>query len=206
MIKLPLLSYKEGEYDSFNDSGVEQAVGELLYSFVRILRPFNVLDLGTAKGISAAYMAMGCRDNEKGMVHTVEFDPAHWQEANDLWERIKVGPYVHQYKCRAEEYSSTFTYHLILVDTVPEERFKQIIQFYPFLEEGGYMFMHDAPYNLCQGNINPDHPEFKSWPYGDIPKEIETWVQDDKLRPFFFPNPRGFMGLYKVRPDEYKWF
>jgi len=57
----------------------------------------------------------------------------------------------------------------------------------------------------AQGNINPDHPEFKSWPFGDLPQEIKNWVKDGMLRPFHLPNPRGMIGFYKTRMDEYKW-
>ncbi len=52
--------------------------------------------------------------------------------------------------------------------------------------------------------MNPDHPEFKDWPFGTVLPEMKQWIKEDKLRPFSFPSPRGLVGFYKTKPDDYR--
>ena len=47
--------------------------GRLVYDHVRRERPAAVLELGTAHGVGAAYMAAGCEDNGAGHVTTVDY-------------------------------------------------------------------------------------------------------------------------------------
>ncbi len=54
--------------------------GRLVYEHVRRERPAAILELGTAHGVGAAYLAAGCEDNATGRVTTVDhagaaFDP-----------------------------------------------------------------------------------------------------------------------------------
>lgn len=198
-----LPTYKEGEYEAFNSGGVEKEVGEFLYGMVRILKPLNILDLGTHKGISAAYMAKGCKDNKKGIVHTVEFDFNHWNDADSLWKAEEVQKYVVQYKTRVDNFVIDLQYDLIFIDTEPDQRWGQLVRFYPNLSLGGYVFLHDLPRGFCKGNINPDHPEFQDWPWGPVPETIKELLKDRELVPFHFPNPREMCGFYKKHPGDY---
>ena len=57
------------------------AQGRIVYDHVRATRPAEVLELGTAHGVGAAYMAAALRDNGAGRLVTVDFagsayDPA----------------------------------------------------------------------------------------------------------------------------------
>lgn len=81
----------------------------------------------------------------------------------------------------------------------------QLVKFFPHVKEGGYIGIHDLPNTLCQGNVNPDHPEMKSYPYGDLPEQIVEWLKTDKLRMIHFPSPRGLTFLYKTKESDYKW-
>jgi predicted O-methyltransferase YrrM len=54
---------------------VGPVVGELLYLLARIGRPRRVLELGTATGYSAIYLAQACRETG-GQLVTIEYDPA----------------------------------------------------------------------------------------------------------------------------------
>jgi len=204
MINLPLPTYDENGYRSYNSGGVEREVGELLYAFAKILKPLNILDLGTHKGISAAYFGLACQENEKGIVHTVEFDPAHYQEAQNLWNSMGVDKNIHQYKCKVEDLVVSCTYDLILIDTEPSTRFAELERFYPYLEPGGYVFIHDLNGHLSQlPSSNPDHPEF-GWPYGELSERLKNMLKDREMIPFSFRNPRGLTGFYKPRLDDYE--
>jgi len=55
--------------------------GRVVYDHVRSARPVEVLELGTAHGVGAAYMAAALADNGAGRLTTVDFagtayDPA----------------------------------------------------------------------------------------------------------------------------------
>lgn len=44
----------------------------ILHSFVRALKPSHILDCGTYRGLSAAWMAKGCQDNNFGKVYALD--------------------------------------------------------------------------------------------------------------------------------------
>lgn len=55
---------------------VEQ--GRIVYDHVRAARPRDVLELGTAHGVGAAYLAAGLADNGAGRLTTVDFAAARY--------------------------------------------------------------------------------------------------------------------------------
>lgn len=57
---------------------------------------------------------------------------------------------------------------------------------------------------MCQGNINPDHPEMKSYPFGDIPAGMMELLKTGQLIKVHFPTPRGLVFFYKPKEDDYK--
>lgn len=199
---LPEVRDTKGWYHMFDDGGIEAEVGEFLYGIVRILQPEFILETGTYTGISSMYMGQGLRDNQHGHITTLEINDFHKQRAEELWR--KIGITVSCELVDSARYEPKEMIDLLFLDSEPNIRWGELVKFYPFLEEGGYVFIHDVPLSLCQGNVNPDHPEIKSWPFGDLPLEIINWVREDKLRPFHFPNPRGMLGFYKTK-KEYKW-
>lgn len=209
MIDIPLPTHKEseswGDYEAFNGGSVEKEVGEILYSFARILKPNHILETGSHVGISAAYMGLACRDNGRGRVDTIEFDKSHWNEAKLLWSKMGLDEYIFQYKCSVDEFiNDGVMYDLIFLDTEPGRRWAELDRFYVQLNPGGYVFIHDLPRQFCMDNVNPDHPEIKNWPFGIIPDRIEHLMKDRLLVPFHFPNPRSMTGFYKSRDDDYE--
>jgi hypothetical protein len=209
-----LVIHNEGEwsktkslYSAFNDAGVECEVGEFLYAMVRILKPENVLETGTHEGIGATYIGLGLKRNAWGHLDTIEFLPHIYSQAT---QRIKTIGLEYQVTCHFGD-ARLFTpkegikYSLILLDTEPETRFAELIRYYDYLNSGGFVFIHDTPRNLCQGNINPDHPTIPSWPFGNLPYKIKQWVKNGELRSIHFPTPRGLIGFYKVHKDDCKW-
>jgi len=193
------------EYSCFNTGGVETAVGEFLYGFVRMLKPEYVLETGTHLGISASYIGQALKDNRKGLLTTVEIERAHIRTSETRFDRLGIHERICVDKEISTDYDVEYDCDIMFLDTEPYTRFKELRRFFPKLKPGGFVFIHDMPRSLCQGNVNPDHPDFKSWPVGVIPKEIHEWVLDNELVPFHFNTPRGLLGLYKTHPDDYKW-
>ena len=194
-----------GYYHMADDGGVEAEVGELLYGLVKILQPEKILETGTYTGISSMYMAQALKDNGHGHVTTLEIEPFHKDRAEQLWRACGVDGFVACELQRSLEYMPSDHYEFMFLDSEPDIRFAELVRFFDNLKRGGYVLIHDLPRDLTQGNINPDHPEIKSWPFGDLPYQIKQWVKEDRLRPIHFPNPRGLFGFYKPTEDDYKW-
>ena len=55
--------------------------GRIVYDHVRSARPMEVLELGTAHGVGAAYLAAGLKDNEAGRLTSVDFAGAAYDPA-----------------------------------------------------------------------------------------------------------------------------
>lgn len=193
------------QYSAFSDACVEAEVGEFLYAMVRILKPQHVCETGSHAGIGAAYLGLALKKNGFGILDTIEYLPHLHYAAQNRVKQLQLESIVTCHFGDATKFHPDCNYQLILLDTEPMTRFYELICFYPFLDKGGYVFIHDTPRTLCQGNVNPDHPNFKSWPFGDIPSEITNWVRENKLRPFHFPTPRGLTGFYKTHSDDYDW-
>lgn len=211
IIKLqPEVSDTTGRYMMFDDGGVETEVGEFLYGFVRIMKPKDILETGTYSGISTMYMAQGLIDNGEifegryGLVKTLEFEQYHLSRARNLWNSMGLDMVVGTHLGNSLKYQPDRNYQFILLDTEPQQRFAELLKFYPFLDQGGYIAIHDLPNTLCQGNLNPDHPEMKSYPYGDVPEEMANLIKDGNLRLFHFPTPRGITFFYKPKAEDYR--
>jgi len=64
--------------------------GILLRSFVLAIRPKRILELGTAHGLSALYLAGGWSDHESGCLDTIEFDPEVAAAAQERMDSINL--------------------------------------------------------------------------------------------------------------------
>ena len=193
-------------YSNFNLGGVECEVGEFLYGMVRLLKPFHILETGTHLGISASYMGQACKDNAKGEVETIEYLDHFYMQSQDLFRVLELGVRVKGRKMNIDDFKPTQNtyYDMLFLDSEPSRRWQELIKFYPYLVQGGYVFLHDLPRGFCKGNINPDHPELQDWPWGPIPQEIKDWLKNEELVKFHFPNPREMCGFYRTRLDDYK--
>ena len=191
-------------YRMWDDGGVETSVGEFLYGLVSAVKPDNILETGLYSGISCSYLAQGIKDNGFGQIDSVEFEKQHIDRASQRLIKLGLDSFVNIHCISSLDFKPTRQYQIILLDTEPNLRFQELVNFYPYLEPGGFVFIHDLPRNFCQGNFNPDHPEIKSWPFGDLPIEIKNWLKDGDLVRFNLPSPRGMCGFYKPREDDYR--
>ena len=187
-----------------DDGGVEAETGEFLYGLVRRLKPQKILTTGTYTGISDLYIAQALKDNGFGVITALEFESFHITRAKELWNKMGVGHLIKSILTDSIKYEPTEKYQFMFLDTELNLRYHELVKFYPFLDEGGYVLVHDIPRNLCQGdNVNPDHPEFKHWPIGELPQEFKNLLRNRELSPFHFGSARGLVGYYKVHKDDY---
>jgi predicted O-methyltransferase YrrM len=201
---VPEVSDNTKSYSMYDDGGVEVEVGVLLFGLVRILKPSRVLTTGVYSGISDMYIAQGLKDNGFGKTTAIEFEQYHIDRALNLWEKAGVKDHIEVHKTSSLDFKPKEMYQFMFLDTEPQIRFAELEKFYPFLDDGGYVGIHDLPRTLCQGNINPDHPEMKSYPFGDVPPLMKELLQTGKLIKIHFPSPRGLVFFYKPKEDDYK--
>lgn len=62
----------EGGFRAWDDMAVEAEVAELLFAFVRVLKPLVVVESGTGKGYASKAIAQALADNGVGVLHTFE--------------------------------------------------------------------------------------------------------------------------------------
>lgn len=191
-------------YTSFNDAGIETETGEFLYAMTRLLKPDHVFETGTHIGVGASYMGQALKDNKHGFLDTIEFLP---EIHNRAVLRIQTLNLQDQVTCHLGDVAkfipgTDIKYKLILLDTEPQTRFAELIKFEPYLEPGGFLFIHDLNPHMHQIE-NAEHGF--AWPFGKIPPAMAKLVKDGILRPFHFRTPRGLTGFYKVHPDDYNW-
>jgi len=189
-------------FASFNDAGIECEVGEFLYGWIRILKPKKVLETGTHVGVGASYMGLALSDNKEGKLDTIEFIDVHHKRAVERMDTLGLRNQVNLFEGDVKDFKPVENYQLILLDTEPILRFAELIKFFPYLDQGGYVFIHDLHRHMQQVE-NKEHGF--AWPYGKIPEAMLNLVKVGALRPFHFFTPRGLTGFYKVSDLDYKW-
>lgn len=189
-------------YEMADDGGVELEVGEFMYGLVRLLKPHNVLTTGVYTGISDMYIAQGLKDNGYGKSTAIEFEPVHLNRARELWKRVDILNQIDSHLLSSLEFQPTGMYQLMFLDTEPDIRFKELVKFFPHLEPGGFVFLHDLHHHLGQQTI-PGQVE--NWPWGKLPQEIVNWLMLRELKPWYFPNPRGLTGFQKRKEGDYEF-
>lgn len=190
------------DFSAFNDAGLECEVGEFLYGFLRVLKPENVLETGTHVGVGASYLGQALKDNGKGHLDTIEFLPENYKQARERIERVGLSDYVTCHFGDVANFEPIVKYDFILLDTEPQTRFAEFIKFYPYLKEGGYIFIHDLHRHLHQ---IPNEEHGFAWPFGIMPKHITDMVLGGSVSVFHLPTPRGITGFYKVSDLDYKF-
>src|SRR5438270_11553862 len=95
------------QWSAFNDGGIECETGEFLYGVIRLIKPANVLETGTHKGIGGCYMAKALEDNNKGRLTTIEFLPELFAEALQRFETVGLTERIQKIQGDVREYEPT---------------------------------------------------------------------------------------------------
>lgn len=207
---VPEVSDPTGRFSMIDDGGVEVEVGELLYGFIRVLKPHRVLTTGVYTGVSDSYIAQALVDNGEifpdgyGRSKVIEFEAYHMQRASELWAILGVDLVIGKHFGKSLEFQPDQEYDFIFLDTEPDLRFQELVKFYPYLKDGGYVFIHDLHRHLSQTVTDPSGEHPYAWPFGELPDQIKQWLQTGYLKNFNFPTPRGLAGFYKPKGDDYR--
>ena len=189
------------DYIMFNTGGVECEVGEFLYGLIRMIKPELVLETGTHKGVGAAYMGSALRDNNKGKLITVEFEPQHVFKAQELFAKLNLENYINSILDDVKNlYFVKERIDLILLDTEPHFRFGEYLKFWKFLSPGGILVIHDLHPNMGQTGVELNG--VMDWPFGTIPEEMKKILKEE-AQCFHFRTPRGIFVCQKKDPEFY---
>jgi hypothetical protein len=149
--------------------------GWIHYSLIRLLKPKNVLCIGSRYGFIPAVCAMACKDNNIGMVDFVDagFDiddydgpGEHWGGVG-LWKRcnpkkyfgkFKLSDFIKLWVIKSDEYwrkNNKLRYGYVHVDGDHSyEGVKRDFEmFWPLVEKGGFLAIHDIGSPDRDGNV-----------------------------------------------------
>lgn len=189
----------DSRYRCWNTGGVEREVGEFLYGLVRMIKPKNILETGTHKGIAASYMAQALKENESGHMETIEYEPSHVQSSKQRFNDLQLNEQITIYERSSIGFTPDKNYQIIFLDTEPQIRFQEFVEFSKFLEPGGIMMIHDLHPHMNQ--VESEHGF--GWPYGAIPQEMKDLLNKEYSK-VHFRTPRGLSLFYKKGPDDYE--
>lgn len=201
---VPEVSDSSGLRLMFDDGGVPIESAIMLYALVKLQKSKNILELGLYSAISTIFMAQAVKENGLGHIDSFEINDFHIQRSKDRLSKLELIDFVTIHNQSSLEYQPSKQYDFILSDTEPSLRFQEVIKYFPFLTNGGYLVIHDLFGHLGQGGpINPDHPDIPNWPFGTLPEEIKNWLKEDKLRVMPLPDTRGMCLFYKPAKEDY---
>ena len=187
-------------FDMFNTCGVEVEVAELLYSLVSVWKPHFILETGTHLGISAAYMGLACKENERGVVSTYEVIPSLLKEAQALWNDIGVTDHVMGMLCPSLNSTEDEEIDFLFLDSEPQYRFDEFIKFWPLVREGGLIAIHDLHPSL--GHHGNTHHKVYDWPYGYWQPKLGEYIKNHQVQMIHIPNPRGMVLMQKTKKTD----
>lgn len=179
-------------------TGISVEEGDFLYGLVRILRPTLCVETGTNIGISASYIGTALQHNDWGHLITVEHDNtvADVAEAKlkalGLTMRVTVlrGKVKDVFGFGAEPVPQAMGNagaNLLWLDTEMDQRFGELLDFFPRMTPGAVACIHDLP-RLEDGPL-----------FGDVPSELLSLIETRQLSVMSFPTPHGVTCFQKAR-------
>lgn len=116
---------------------------EYIYDLVRTEKPSICVEVGTHKGVTALYIASALRDNEKGMLYTV--DPTDYGIENILKGFDDVRPHITYLQKKGIELEIDNIDFLFIDGFHEYECVRDEIQhFLPRLNDGAHVLFHDC--------------------------------------------------------------
>lgn len=192
------------KFKMYDDGAIECETGELVFGFIKRLKPQNVLSTGVYTGISDLFIGMALKENGFGHLEAIEYEQVHIDRATKLWEKMGLSTQITAIRSESLKFQPKKQYQFMFLDTELNLRLHELVKFFPYLDEGGYIFIHDFHNHLYKGNINKDHAEIVNYPVGEFPPEFDQLLKTDQLKLFHFPGARGLIGFYKPKQGDYK--
>lgn len=169
-------------------SGISVEEGEFLYGLVRVHRPTVCIETGCNVGVSASYVGLALRDNQHGKLTTIEHLPYVASIASDKLARMGLDR-VTVFNGEVSDFSVEGPIDFMWLDTEMNQRFSELLRFYPQLSEGALVCIHDI-HEL-------DFVEF-----GGIPMQLRNLLKTGALRVITFKTSHGVTVFQKRRAHD----
>lgn len=201
LVVQPEITPGDHGFSMFNDAGTEVEVSEFLYSIIRMLKPNLILETGTHKGISAAFMGQALKDNNKGKLITTEINQAFIDDAKALWNDIGINDYIISHKEHSLKLNidANIRFDILFLDSEPEFRFDEFNRFWPNLIPAGLIIVHDLYRDI--GHHKLIFHDMYDWPYGDFRTKLGHLFKNLDVTWMHFSTPRGLSMFQKTSPD-----
>lgn len=198
----PEISPGDHGFSMFNDAGTEVEISEFLYGLVRMLKPNLILETGTHKGISSAFMGQSLKDNNKGKIITTEIHQEHIDDAKALWKDIGVDDYIisHKQESLRLNFDSDVHFDMLFLDSEPQLRFDEFIRFWPNVIPGGFILIHDL--HSSMGHHDKIYHDVYDWPYGDFRIKLGPFIKNLDITWIHFKTPRG-LSMFQKSSSEF---
>lgn len=185
-------------FEMFNTGGTEVEVAEWLYSMVRMCKPERILETGTHLGVSSAFMGLALQKNNKGKITTLEVIRPLQEKAEALWRDLSVTNRIEGLLQASLDYKPPERLQMLFLDSEPHLRFSEFNRFWPYLDERGFIIIHDLDERF--GHHGTEINGVYDWPYGDFREKLSKYFNEHLVQVVHFPTPRGLTMLQKVSP------
>ena len=168
--------------------------GKLLELFVRMLRPRNILEIGTFTGYSALCMAAGLE--EDGVLDTVEVDDELEEFAASFFRRSPHGQKIRQHIGSALDIVPTlgYTFDLVFIDGDKRTYLQTYEMVLPLLRQGGFIL---ADNTLWDGHV-VDSAYAKDQQTLGICRFNDATAQDQRIEKVILPMRDGLTLMRKL--------
>ena len=168
--------------------------GRMLKMFVRMIRPRQVLEIGTYSGYSALCIAEGLP--EDSLLHTFEINDEQedftrpWLEGSSYADRIKF--YIGDALKRVPELGLTFD--MVFMDGDKRKYVDYYEMALSVLSPGGYIL---ADNTLWDGHVLEEHPRASDLQTLGIQAFNDLVAQDERVEKVILPLRDGLTIIYK---------
>ena len=173
--------------DIQDPTGISNEEGELLYGFLRCIKPLIVVETGTNIGVSTAYMAHALRDNGWGRIFTVEHLGIVAERAKKKLRDVRLEDYV---TVATGEFDSVNLPDGLIdfawLDTEFKTRYAELVRLLPRMRDGAFIGIHDL--------TEVDNPA-----YGVMPDTMHRALETGELRAVNFNTTSGIVMFQKSR-------
>ena len=160
-----LLLSLESEAGRENIPIVGPMVGELLFILASAIKAQNILEIGTATGYSAIYLARGC-ESADGRVVTLEFDSSRAASARQNFEKAGLGKRV---EVREGDALKTLNelddeFDLIFIDIEKKDYARALADCRRLLRKGGLLVADNVAFEDADefNRTISNHPDWRS--------------------------------------------
>jgi len=161
----PLLLELEEEAQRKSIPIVGPVVGELLFILARAAAAKTILELGTASGYSAIFLARAC-ENLNGRVITLEQDPAMAEKALKNFKTAGLEKHIEIRVCDALQEISKMTtlFDFIFMDIEKEDYARALPDCQKLLKKGGLLVVDNVGFKDADkfNHVITHHPEWRT--------------------------------------------